>query len=227
MKAWWRRIRPRILPPLIYGLIRLLLSTVKIDMVNYSEPKSGGIISGWHGRIILATKAFRGRGYWTMISQSRDGELQYGIFRRLGFNSIRGSTGRGGIKALMEAVRELKKGAVLCFTPDGPRGPSGVVQGGLMVMAKKSGQPIIPIGMATNRRWLIKSWDRYMVPKPFSRGVMVFGDPIYVPAEATDEEVERLRQVAELAIHQAEVAAEEYFNHPKPNWHAPEAITTP
>jgi len=128
---------------------------------------------------------------------------------------------------LMEAVRELKKGAVLCFTPDGPRGPSGVVQGGLMMMAKKSGQPIIPIGMATNRRWLIKSWDRYMVPKPFSRGVMVFGDPIFVPADASDEEVERLRIVAEGAIHQAEIDAEAFFGHSKPDWHAPDANTNP
>lgn len=125
----------------------------------------------------------------------------------------------------MEAVKVLKKGAVLCFTPDGPRGPSGIVQGGLMVMAKKSGQPIIPIGMSTNRRWLIKSWDRYMIPKPFSRGVMVFGEPIFVPSDATDDQVESLRQKAELAIHQAEIDAEAHFGHSKPTWHSPGAIT--
>ncbi|MFX8285804.1 DUF374 domain-containing protein, partial [Acinetobacter baumannii] len=80
------------------------------------------------------------------------------MFRRFGYQTIRGSTGRGGVKAAMETVRVLRKGGELAFTPDGPRGPSGVVQEGLVLMARKSGVPVIPVAISCSRRWLMKSW---------------------------------------------------------------------
>lgn len=227
MKAWWRRIRPYLLPPLVYGLIRLLMSTVRVELRNYHQPEAGGILLGWHGRVILATKAYRGKGFWAMISHSRDGEMQYRIFSRLGFNIIRGSTGRGGAQALIECIKALKGGAVFALTPDGPRGPSGVVQMGVVTMAKKSGKPLIPVGVGTDRRWLFKSWDRYMIPKPFARGIMVFGEPIAVPADASDELCESIRQQVEREMHRLETEAEAEFGHAKPDWHAPESLTQP
>lgn len=227
MKAWWRRVRPYILPPLVLGIIRLLMSTVTVEVHNYTEPKSGAILLGWHGRVILATKVFRNKGYWAMISHSRDGEMQNRIFTKLGYNIIRGSTGRGGMKALLEAIKALKKGGIFALTPDGPRGPSGILQGGMLVMAKKSGCPLIPCGVSANRRWLFNSWDRYMIPKPFAKGIMIFGEPVTIPPDATDEEVESIRIQLEQDMHRLETEAEAVFGHSKPNWHSPDAHTGP
>lgn len=225
MKAWWRRIRPHIVPPIIYAVLRLLMMSVKVEVVNYKEPIGGGILNGWHGRIILATKEFRNKGYWVMVSHSRDGEIQKYIFEHLGFKIVRGSTGRGGMKALLESIRILKNGGIFAFTPDGPRGPSGIVQGGTMLMARKSGKPMLPVGFSIDRRWIFKSWDRYMIPKPFAKGIMLFGEPIYVPENATDDEVEEIRQQLEREIHRLEREAEAKFGHPTPDWHSPDALT--
>ncbi|MBL8068583.1 MAG: lysophospholipid acyltransferase family protein [Armatimonadetes bacterium] len=222
MKAWWRRVRPHLLPPLVYALIRLIMSTVKVELRNFHEPVGGGILLGWHGRIILATKSFRNRGYWIMVSQSRDGEMQNRILSRFGFKVIRGSTGRGGAQALIECIKALKGGAIFAFTPDGPRGPSGIVQMGAVTMAKKSGKPLIPVGVGTDRRWLFKSWDRYMIPKPFAHGVMIFGTPVTVPPNATDEECESIRLTIENEMRRLEAEAEALFGHPAPDWHAPQ-----
>ena len=230
MKAWWRRVRPRILPYPIYWLVRLILATVKIQLIGWDKVEAlttGSILSGWHGRIVLATKVFRGRGVYALISHSRDGEMQNKIFRLFGFKTIRGSTGRGGIKALRECINVLKSGEMMAFTPDGPRGPSGVVQNGMLVMAKKSGAAMIPVGVSANRRWLFRSWDRYMIPKPFSAGVMIFGEPMYLDENASDEQVELVRQQFEKEMHRLERQAEAQFGHATPDWHAPEALTGP
>lgn len=225
LRAWWRRVRPGILAPLVYGLVRLLLETVRLEVRGYERyregSREGGVVFlGWHGRSALGAKLFRGEGIWTIISQSRDGEMQNRIFRWFGFRTIRGSTGRGGMQALLESIKVLKTGAAMAFTVDGPRGPSGVVQAGVMLMAKKSGAALVPVGVSAERRWLVRSWDRYMVPKPFTRAVMIFGDPVLVPLGCSDEELERLRREVEEATHRLEVEAEGVYGHPAPDWHA-------
>jgi lysophospholipid acyltransferase (LPLAT)-like uncharacterized protein len=96
----------------------------------------------------------------------------------------------------------------MAFTPDGPRGPSGVVQEGIMLMAKKSGAAIVPVGVSARPRWLAPTWDRYMVPLPFSRAVMVFGGPMHVPEGADEEELERLRLELQEQMHSLEAEAE-------------------
>lgn len=216
MKAWWRRVRPRILPVPIYGLVRLLGLTIRLDIEGYEEARKlegSKIYAGWHGKTFFGALLFRGRGVWTIISQSRDGEMQDGIFRRFGFNTIRGSSGRGGLEALAACVKVLKTGVEMAFTPDGPRGPSGVVQPGILLMAQKSGAWIVPVGVSARRRWLVRSWDRYMVPKPFTRGIMIFGAPIKVESKIPAEEFERIRLEFEQEIHRLEQEAERRMGH--------------
>lgn len=211
MKQHWRNVRPYVLPFPIYCLVRLLGMTVRIRSEGYEKIKdlpTGKIMAGWHGRTFLATQFFRKKGVWTIISQSKDGDMQDVIFRRFGFKTIRGSTGRGGMKAAIESIRVLKEGASMAFTPDGPRGPSGIVQEGIMLMARKSGAAIIPVGVASKPCWHARTWDRYMVPKPFARGIMVFGDPIYVPAGSSPEEQEAIRLHFEQEMHRLEAYAE-------------------
>lgn len=204
MKKWWRNVRRKILPPIAYALARLLGATIKITVEGY-EPYAahdkGQIFVGWHGRTFVPAMFFRGRSVWTIISQSHDGDMQNKLFTWLGFKIIRGSTGRGGAKAAAESIRTLKKGATMAFTPDGPRGPSGVVQGGVMLMAKKSGATLVPVGVAANKCWHLPTWDRYMFPKPFARCIMVFGEPIHIEKNANDEEVECARKKLEEETH--------------------------
>lgn len=211
MKRWWREVRPRVLGSLAYGLICFLGATLRLRTPGYEKVKdlpTGMIVCGWHGKSLIPGYFFRKRGFWVVISHSRDGEVQNTVFSKLGYQVIRGSTGRGGVRAAVEAIRALRKGGNMAMTPDGPRGPSGVVQGGVMLMAQKSGAALVPVGISAKPRWLAPAWDRYMVPWPFARAVFLFGDPIYVPENASEERVEELRLELERKIHEAEAAAE-------------------
>lgn len=217
MKSWWRRVRPGLLSWPIYLLVRLIGATLKLKVEGFEDASSGPesrIYATWHGRTMLGTKLFRGRGVWTIISQSRDGELQNRIFTRFGFRTIRGSSGRGGIQALRESIRVLSEAkAEFAFTPDGPRGPSHVVQDGILLMAQKSGAVMVPVGVSARKRWLIRSWDRYMVPKPFSECLLVFGQPIRVAADATRAEMEAARTELQEQMNELERYAEEKMGH--------------
>jgi lysophospholipid acyltransferase (LPLAT)-like uncharacterized protein len=216
MKPLWRKVRGKIFRGLIYHVASLIGRTLRIESPRLQEvlDRPGGkIIAGWHGRSLVAGVVFRNRGVYTIISHSRDGEMQNYIFRKFGFKTIRGSSSRGGIKAAVESIRVLRKGGAMAFTPDGPRGPSGVVQTGIMVMAQKSGAPIIPGAFHADRRWVLGTWDSYMVPKPFARVVLLFGDPIFVPKEATPEEVEALRLHLQDEMHRLENEAAVQVGH--------------
>jgi lysophospholipid acyltransferase (LPLAT)-like uncharacterized protein len=134
--------------------------------------------------------------------------MQNHIFQKLGYRTIRGSTARNGAQAAIESIRALKSNGTMALTPDGPRGPSHVVQGGVMLIARKSGGLLIPVGIAAKPRFHIRSWDRYMVPLPFARGLMIFGDPISLPRDADEETVEARRLELENEINRLEVEAE-------------------
>src|SRR5207248_1868666 len=165
--------RSRLLGFVIYAIARLLFRTLRLHFENAAGLDTGGkgaIFVTWHGRSLIPANMFRNQNYWALISLSRDGELQNNIFQRFGFQTVRGSTGRGGVRGALQMARKVKEGGVLAFTPDGPRGPTHKVQLGVILMAEKSGAPIIPLGISASRRWLIKSWDSYMIPQPFARG---------------------------------------------------------
>lgn len=217
MKRWWRNFRPIIFSRLAYFLVRLIGSTFRIKVLNY-EPleklEGGKVLCGWHGRSMIASIFFRRCGFWVIISKSKDGDIQTHVFQNLGFKVIRGSTGRGGERALIESIRELRKGETMAITPDGPRGPSKVVQGGIMLMAKKAGAWLVPCGVSAKPRFLAKSWDRYMVPYPFAKCIMNFGQPMAVPADASDEEVEEIRLKLEAEISRLEIEAERMLGFP-------------
>lgn len=216
LKARWRAVRPYVLDRLLYGFARFVGMTARLRVEGLAELEAlpqAKVYAGWHGRTLLAATLFRNKGIWTIISHSRDGEMQDRIMRRFGFHTIRGSSGRGGARAAAESIRVLKRGCSMAFTPDGPRGPSGVVQQGLMLMAKKSGALLVPVGVSARWRFLAPTWDRYMIPLPFSQAIMIFGDPIPVPSDASDEEVEQVRQRFETEMHRLEAEAERRMGH--------------
>lgn len=201
---------------LIYWTARLLARTLRLRVIGeervteLQKRGQGVILVTWHGRTFLGITHFRGRGYWAFISTSRDGEYQNQIFRRFGWNTLRGSTSaRGAIQSALTMTKHLKAGATLAHTPDGPRGPSGQVHPGAIFMALKSGCPIIPAGMSAAPRKLMPTWDRYLLPLPFARAVLIYGEPITIPADVKGEDAmnEWAVRVGE-AIHALEREAE-------------------
>lgn len=209
LKDRWRVIRPHLISGAMYYFARALASTMRMRVIGAPDDFAGKIICGWHGRTFAFANFWRNRDFWVIISHSRDGEMQKHIFERFGFQIIRGSTGRGGEKALVQAIRVLKKGGTMAMTPDGPRGPSGKVQDGVMVMAQKSGAALLPGAFSCRPRFQAGSWDRYMVPYPFAKGIVLFAEPIYVPKDASPEVVEELRLKLEMEMNRLEREAEQ------------------
>lgn len=216
LKARWRTIRPGLIPAVAVPVVRALCATLRMRVLGEEGIPQGPVIfCGWHGKSLLFANRFRGRGYYVIISHSNDGEMQASIFGRLGYRIIRGSTGRGGVRALAESIRALKQGHSMAMTPDGPRGPSGVVQEGVVAMAQKSGAALIPVGLDAIPKRCVNSWDRYMIPLPFGRASIVFGQPIWVPADVSPEGFEAKRLELQEAIFEADREAERVWGAPK------------
>ena len=165
------------------------------------------ILALWHGRILSATLYFRDRGIVAMTSENFDGEWVARLMRRFGYHAARGSTSRGGTRALVQLRRDMAAGYPAAFTVDGPRGPARVVQPGAVWLAGATGNPIVPFHIEASRFWTINSWDRHQVPKPGSEVAIAIGAPIDVPAKADESAIEELRQTLEQALGRLETKA--------------------
>ena len=161
------------------------------------------IFAFWHGRILPATLFWKNRGIVVITSQNFDGEWIAGIIRRFGYGTARGSTSRGGARALVQLRRDLANGRPAAFTIDGPRGPARVAQPGAVFLAGATGHPILPFHIEASRFWTAGRWDQTQVPKPFATVAVAIGEPIHVPdtadatIEATRVELERVLGVLE------------------------------
>ena len=158
------------------------------------------ILALWHGRILPATLYFRDRGVVAITSENFDGEWIARIMRRFGYLQARGSTSRGGRRALLQLTRDMAAGRPAAFTVDGPHGPSYQAQPGAVWLAKATGNPVVPFHVESCPCWTTRSWDRGQVPKPWSRVVMVIGAPLEVPADADAEVIEQKRAELEQRL---------------------------
>jgi lysophospholipid acyltransferase (LPLAT)-like uncharacterized protein len=173
------------------------------DLVRTDRPP---ILALWHGRILPATLYWRGRGIVAMTSENFDGEWVARLMGRFGFRAARGSTSRGGSRALVQLRRELAAGHTAAFTVDGPRGPARVAQPGAVWLAGATGSPVLPFHIEADRYWTADSWDKTLIPKPFSRVAIAIGEPFEVRG-ASDETVEESRQELERRLAALEVRA--------------------
>jgi len=162
------------------------------------------VMAFWHGRILPATIFFRGRGIVVITSENFDGEWIAGIIERFGYGTARGSTSRGGRRALLQLVRDMEAGNPTGFTLDGPRGPARVAQPGAVWLAKTTGNPVLPFHLEADRHWTLGSWDRTQIPKPFSTVALVVGEPFAVPADADDNRIETARRHLEEQLRRLE-----------------------
>ena len=165
------------------------------------------VMAFWHGRILPATFYFRRRGIIVITSENFDGEWIARIIERFGYGTARGSTSRGGLKALLQLKRDMEAGKAAGFTLDGPRGPARVAQPGAIWLAKATGNPVLPFHAEASRHWTLKSWDRTQIPKPFSTVALAIGEPLSVPADASDAKVEEQRLRLESSLKSLEARA--------------------
>jgi lysophospholipid acyltransferase (LPLAT)-like uncharacterized protein len=158
------------------------------------------IMAFWHGRVLAATYYFRRRDIVVMISENFDGEWIARIIEQFGFRTSRGSSSRGGQRALLKLKREMERGCPSGFAVDGPRGPARKVQPGAVWLAKLTGNPVVPFHMEASSCWNLKSWDRTQVPRPFSTVALTVGAPIEVPADADEALLEAKRVEVEESL---------------------------
>jgi lysophospholipid acyltransferase (LPLAT)-like uncharacterized protein len=199
--------------PVIAGLGRTLSWTVE-GADHYDAVLRAGqqpILALWHSRILSATFYWRDRGIVAMTSANFDGEWTARLMARFGYRAARGSTSRGGARALVQLRRELATGHPVAFTVDGPRGPARIVQPGAVWLAGATGHPIVPFHIEASRHWTARSWDRAQIPRPFSQMAVVIGPPLSVPRRVDrvpeeslselQETLERLEQRALQLVH--------------------------
>jgi len=180
--------------------VRLISSTYRIRMVNPEIEKAVlrnrqvPIYASWHQRFFPGITFFATRKPISiMISQSSDGELISRIVTVLGWYPVRGSSSKGGRQALREIQQRSREGYKVGHIVDGPRGPHGVVKPGLLLIAQASEMPIVPVIISSEKKWVFNSWDRFMVPKPFSRVIIRFGDAIHIPKNLKSSDFEEKR----------------------------------
>ncbi len=198
-------------------IIRLIGWSLRIQRINpeavqkFIEEKRGFVFCVWHGRMFAPVFYHRNQGIVAMISHHADGEMVTRIVKKLGYGAVRGSSTRGGTEAYYEMLARLKEGGIAAMLPDGPTGPRLKFKSGSLYLAQHSGNPVIPITFAARPCWRFKSWDRFVLPKPFARCAIYHGDPITIPEEIPSEEVESWREKLEGIMVDLVKSAEAHF----------------
>ncbi len=183
-----------------YLLIKFIGKTLKFETEgwkNFEQIEREGkipVYATWHNRIFPSVYFLRNRGIVVLTSQSFDGEYIARFIGRFGFGAVRGSSTRGGVGALVEMIRLMRQGLPMCFTVDGPKGARYVAKTGAILLAKKTGNPVVPFVVEAEKFWTVNSWDKLQIPKPFSRVRVFIAEPIYVMKNGNDEEIENKRR---------------------------------
>jgi hypothetical protein len=167
------------------------------------------IYSFWHRAVFPAAWIWKRLGIAVMVSRSFDGEYIARIIEKLGFVAVRGSSSRGGFEALRDMKKELEKGAAVAFTIDGPRGPKYVAKPGPVLLARTSGMPMAAFYVALSDAWVLKTWDEFMIPKPFSKALVRISSKVRVPAQADEVQLRDFRNLLQQALERVTKFAEE------------------
>ena len=206
-----------IVPLLAYCVIKLLSWTMRIEVINeqvqddYRRRGEPIISAFWHGRLLMMPTGYRWKRATSLISLHQDGELISRTVEYFGYRSIRGSTTRGGFSAMREMLKASEEGYDIAITPDGPRGPRYRVQKGIIELARRTGMDIIPITFNASRKKIFRSWDRFLLPYPFSQGVFIWGEPLHVPRQMDDNAFEKKRLLLERRLREITDRADLYF----------------
>lgn len=199
-----------------YVLIKLIGRSVRFKVEGWEHWEAASLESRipiytfWHDRVFLATYFWQKRRIVVMTSKSFDGEYIARFIQRFGYGAARGSSTRGAVGALVEMVKLMQAGSPTAFTIDGPKGPRHIAKMGAILLAKKTGHPILPFTITPARYWAAKSWDRFQVPMPFTRVLVVIAPPIFVPADADEELLETKREELQRALDEINSLGDEW-----------------
>ncbi|MEZ6017115.1 MAG: lysophospholipid acyltransferase family protein [Planctomycetota bacterium] len=210
-RHWRRRASRPLVLFIVPALVRVLSWTWRKRALH--PERRGEFLTGgqscigvlWHGRMLAAVPQFRDVDVRVLVSMSGDGQLAVDLLQRFGYGTLRGSTNKSGSRALREMLGSLRDDVVtVAITPDGPRGPRHAVSRGPAFLARETGLPILPVGIAVDRAWYAKSWDRFTIPKPFARVCVAYGEPLRIAPDASDEELALVGERIRAALQGAE-----------------------
>ena len=220
MESWRKRLRNKLTTGLVpyvgYIVFKLLQLTMRFEIRGMEAVKplmDGGELLlwvFWHGRMLMMPVLPYRKTLRILASKHRDGELITRLMGLLGIKSIRGSTSRGGVNAFRACKRALEQGHDIVLTPDGPKGPRYTVQPGVIELAKLNNVPIIPVTFSCTRGKVFSSWDRFMIPYPFSKGVYYYGRPFRIPPDITRQQREVLRDRLEKYLREMTKVVDAY-----------------
>lgn len=228
MSALKKFLNTYVAPFLAFSLIYLISRTLKIHEAGkeieerLTEQGEAIIYVLWHGRLFFCPYYYRIRGprpaadYKALVSPSADGEVFAGILGLFGYGVARGSSYKGARRGLVELKRAVEDGRNAVLIGDGSRGPIYKLQPGSLTLSKLTGRPVLPFTTSFSSYWRLKSWDRMMIPKPFSRAVVIYGEPVRVPADADSAALEKARAGLEAAMRSLTERADSYFEKEAP-----------
>jgi hypothetical protein len=212
-----------VIPPLVALLLRVLHATLRYEEIfedggHADKPGEAGVWCFWHRCLLPAACFFYGRTRTTLlISASFDGELISRTIERMGYETVRGSSSRAGAGGLRALTRAVRNGAAVVIPGDGPRGPRYVLKPGITKLAQLTGLPVNTFYLLPQRTWVLRSWDALLIPKPFSRVVVVWGRPVSPPESPDAEEMARL--AVEQTLERLRKLAEGHFGRGDPAAH--------
>ena len=217
-----KKIKRIVAPLLISLIIRSLYFTLRITEHNPENVRqlwlngTNVIVAFWHGRLLMIPmlyKRYKERHAYGLASHHNDGEIVSRFVRIFGYDTIRGSTGKGkgGLSALRKMIRALQNSSDLVLAPDGPSGPRHKVQRGIINLARLSGSPIIPLAFSSSKGKILKTWDAFLLPLPFSRGVFVWGEPLYIENKNDKDYLEAQQRLLEERLTSTTNMADNYF----------------
>lgn len=192
MRHGFRRFARRVVHRLGVAFLKTLAGTWRFTILgaenlsSNSAGSKGHFIALWHGRMLLGVNQHGSSQWWVLVSDHQDGDISGALLEQFGYRVVRGSSTRGGARAVRQMLSILDEGAVVVITPDGPRGPRHSIKPGVVWLSRATGFPIVPVGFACDRAWRTKGWDRFNIPKPWSRVVMIYGAPIRVERSVDD-----------------------------------------
>ena len=215
---WRQKLTIRLAARAFYILIKTVGSTLKFEIEGaeyLDEIKQNGklpIFCFWHEQIFAATYYFRNQNIIVLTSQSFDGEYIARFIKRFGYGAARGSSTRGGVGALIEMIRLMKNNFPAALTIDGPKGPPRVAKSGAGFLAKKTGNPIVPISFAAEKFRAVGSWDKLQIPKMFSRVKIIVAKPFFVEARVDDAQIETARDILQAKLDESNANGEQWRN---------------
>jgi lysophospholipid acyltransferase (LPLAT)-like uncharacterized protein len=215
MKAFRKFLVFKIAIPFAVLVFKVIAATFRIGEMNHEKvsphSRKGGkyIFAFKHSQLLEHIYFYRNTKMASLGSLSKDGEIAVAIAEKFGITMIRGSSSRGGAAALLALKTLSEQGFDIALTVDGPRGPLGTVNGGVIYLAKLTGVPIIPSCFACDRGIRLRTWDKFLIPKPFSRGLFNFGKPVIIPKDLPDSDVEGIKEIIRADLDRINAECEE------------------